>query len=140
MVDVFKVNNTAKCSWIKRLISDTDGKWKPLMWNRLNVNKTLLNRNINIKDLKFKSSFYKQILTAWYGLHNENPQKITEILNQYITHNQHIQVNNSYVNIKNESLHILENAKIGQIINTSKHIMNNLELDQKFGIKIDPWY
>ena len=30
MVDVFEVNNTAKCSWIIRLLSDTDGEWKPL--------------------------------------------------------------------------------------------------------------
>ena len=54
---------------------------------------------------------YKQVLLAWYGLHDENLQKITEILNQYITHNQHIQVNNSYVNINNESSHISRECK-----------------------------
>ena len=72
--------------------------------NRLNVNKALLNRNINIKGLKVRSSFHKQVLTAWYGLYNQNPQKITEILNQYITNNLHIQVNKNYVKIKNELL------------------------------------
>ena len=36
MVDVYEVNNAAKYSWIKRLVSEIDGKWKPLMWDRLN--------------------------------------------------------------------------------------------------------
>ena len=33
MVDVYEVNNAAKYSWIKKLVSDIDGKWKPLMWD-----------------------------------------------------------------------------------------------------------
>ena len=35
---------------------------------------------------------------------------------------------------------ILSNIKIGQIININTNIMNYLEIDLKFGIKIDPWY
>ena len=136
MVDVYEVNNAAKYSWIKRLVSDIDGKWKPLMWDRLDISRELINRNVNVKSLKPKSNFHKQVLNAWNQIHIHQPDRVMEILNQYITHNQFIQINNNYIDIKEESL---SNIKIGQIININKNIMNNLEIDVNFGIKIDPW-
>ena len=106
------------------------------MWDRLNVSNELINRNVNIKSLKPRSNFHKQVLNAWNQVHIQQPKRVMEILNQYITHNQYIQSNNKYIDIKEE---ILSNIKIGQIININKNIMNNLEIDSKFGIKIDPW-
>ena len=48
-----------------------------------------------------------------------------EILNQYITHNQYIQINCNNIEIKEE---ILSNIKIGQILNINKQIMNNFTI------------
>ena len=51
MVDVFEVHSTAKCGWIRRLMSDTDGKWKNTMWIMLDIEPNILNKNVEMKFL-----------------------------------------------------------------------------------------
>ena len=84
MVDVYEVHSTAKICWIKRLLSETSGKWKDLMWSRLDMNIDLTNENINIKLRKPKTKFHQQILNSWHRIHNKHPTNTIHILNQYI--------------------------------------------------------
>ena len=59
MVDVYEVHATAKNCWIKRLLSETNGKWKDLMWSRLDMNIDLINKNVNTKLRKSKTKFHQ---------------------------------------------------------------------------------
>ena len=67
MVDVYEVHATAKNCWIKRLLSETSGKWKDLMWSRLDINMNLINKNVNIKLRNPKTKFHQQILNSWHN-------------------------------------------------------------------------
>ena len=61
-----------------------------------------INRKVNVKTLKPKSNFHKQVLNAQRQIHIQQPERVMEILNQYITQNQYIQINNNYIDIKEE--------------------------------------
>ena len=58
MVDVEEVHATAENCCIKRLLSETSGKWKDLimfMWSRLDMNIELINKNVNVKITEAKN-------------------------------------------------------------------------------------
>ena len=56
-----------------------------------------INKNINTKILKPKSSFHQQIINNWHLIHNSYPLNTMDILNQYILYNQYIQIDNKHI-------------------------------------------
>ena len=62
MVDVYAVHITAKCGWIKRLFDVNQTKWKITMLHMIQINKNILNKNINIIRSELgKTPFHKQL-------------------------------------------------------------------------------
>lgn len=95
MVDVFAVHTTAKCGWVRRLLSEIqNGKWKNIMHTMLNITSEMLNRDMTYsKFTKCKSDFHIQIMSCWNELHNSpKPDKTLEILNQNILYNQAVKI------------------------------------------------
>ena len=119
MVDTYEVHAAAKCGWIKRLLSDSNGKWKTIMWRMLDITRDSLNKNLELKTLKAKTCFHQQILDMWYRIHNTYPDSGVEIINQYILYNQYIKINNKHINSRQMPI---ENMKIRDIINLDSKI------------------
>ena len=91
MIDVYAVHTTAKCSWISRLLSKTDSKWKTLTWKMLNIPKFILNKNFEYSQIyNGKTNFHQQLLSSWHIVSTHKPTKVTQILNQYLMYNQYI--------------------------------------------------
>ena len=109
MVDVHKVHTAAKCSWIKCLLNESEGKWKGLMWTRLNLDQNQINKNFSKKFITAKTSFHQQVLNSWVHIHNIHPNNISEILNQYLAYNPYIQIDNNHLDSKHNSLKMLSN-------------------------------
>ena len=80
-----------------------------------------------LKLRKPKTKFHQQILNR---IHNKPPTNTTHILNQYIEHNQYIQIGNKPIIIQ-PTLKTLANIKIGDIVNSNTSIMTNTDLTNK---------
>ena len=102
----------AKFSWIKRLLTQTEGKWKKIMWKMINIEPDLLNKNPpkEISNLAM-TEFHKQILESWLRINKCREYNEYTILNEYITHNKNIKIkgtmilkdffkNNNAINLK----------------------------------------
>ncbi len=93
MVDVFAVHTAAKCIWLKRLISESNSKWKVTMWKMLNFEKHILNKipdnSISEKTL---TKFHKQVILSWIESNNYEPSSKGDILEQYIFYNKYIKI------------------------------------------------
>ena len=88
MPDIFSIHKTSKISWIKRLSSEGNSKWKMLMLHMLSLNKCILSHKIpDVLINKCKSRFHKQLLECWSVLKNIKPIGDNEILNEYIFYN-----------------------------------------------------
>ena len=135
MVDVFEVHSTAKCGWIRRLMSETDAKWKNTMWIMLDIEPNILNKNVEISFLKAKTQFYQQILDVWYKIHNIKPQTYMEIMNQYICYNQFIKINNKHICDKNLTQ---INIKIKDVIHENGKIKSCQEMNNHHNTTIIP--
>ena len=46
MIDVYNMHVAAKCSWIRRLVSNENGSWKKLFYKMLSINRNMLNKKI----------------------------------------------------------------------------------------------
>ena len=69
MIDVYAVHTTAKCSWIRRLYDNTNAKWKITFLEMLNINKEILNKNLDKKMIEHcRSEFHKKTLACWIQL------------------------------------------------------------------------
>ena len=64
MVNVYEVHTAAKCSWIKHLLNESNGKWKGHMWSRLNLEPNLINKNLSQKLIQAKTNFHQQVLVV----------------------------------------------------------------------------
>ena len=96
MPDIFSIQKTSKISWIKRLSSEGNSKWKMLMLHMLSLNKCILSHKIpDVLINKCKSSFHKQLLECWSVLKNIKPIGDNEILNEYIFYNNNIKAGNT---------------------------------------------
>ena len=64
MVDVFTIHHASKSSWIKRLYSPDQAKWKNIMLQSMKTTLYMLNKKYKYKiDIKIPE-FYHQVLTA----------------------------------------------------------------------------
>ena len=98
MVDIFATHTAAKASWIKRLHSRNNGKWKVTMNWMLNINEKLLFCNPDQTIItNGKTSFHQQIIKAWQETNSTNPKDNNEILNQRLTMNQHIKISGKMI-------------------------------------------
>ena len=96
MIDIRACNLAAKGSWIRRLLGIENSKWKTLTWYMLNVNqKNLANSNCLTPKAQGKSDSHTQILKAWSEINSFVPITLKEIINQRITENIHIRVDNN---------------------------------------------
>ena len=134
MVDVFEVHSTAKCSWIQRLMSDSDGKWKNIIWTMLKTEPNILNKNVELGFLSAKTQFYQQILDAWYRIHNIKPQTDIEIRNQYLSYNQFIKINNKHICDKQL---MQNNIKLRDVIHENGKIKSCEEINHDHNIIIN---
>ena len=95
MQDIFSFHKTSQISWIKRLSSEGNSKWKMLMLYMLSLNKYILSHKIpDILINKCKSNFHKQLLECWSVLKNIKPIGDNEILNEYSFYNNNIKAGN----------------------------------------------
>ena len=63
MIDIRACNLAAKGSWIKRLLSPGNSKWKNLTWSMLNINKKKVIKSNSLKScVAGKSLFHTQTL------------------------------------------------------------------------------
>ena len=75
MIDVFAIHSVAKCSWIRRLFDKTNSKCKTTFLNLLNLDKNMLNKNLDIKIVaQCKTNFHKQVLSSWISIHGTEPK------------------------------------------------------------------
>ena len=114
-------------------MSNSDGKWKNIMWTVVKYEPNILNKNVVLSFLRAKTQFYQQILDAWYRIHNIKPQTDIEIMNQYLSYNQFIKNNN---NICEKDL-IQNNIKIKDVIHENGQIKSCEEINHDHNITIN---
>ena len=134
MIDVYAVHDAAKCSWVRRLFDGQENKWKLLFEEMIELKISNLNKNINPKSQTFgKTEFHKQLLNSWFKVSSSNPTTLRDILNQFVTYNQHIQINQTMVNnLFSEDA----NVKIRDIIDANGKVLSINNLNDKFNINL----
>ena len=121
MIDVYAIQKAANIGWIKRLFDNNRSKWKTLFIYMANIDKDKLKYNPGTK-YNCKTGFHQQIMDSWQELNNTKPINTIDILNRYILHNQHIQINKNSVISKfftNEANNEVLNIKIIDIIDNN---------------------
>ena len=124
MIDIFAVNTASKISWIRKLFDENDAKWKILFMEMLNIDINLLKYNLNATFAdKCKTSFHKQIISAWIDIHSTYPKSQKEITSQYILHNRFILVNKEAIEEKffgNQHNYFTRNLKVSDILHEGR--------------------
>ena len=132
MVDVHKMHTAAKCIWIKRLLNDSKGNWKILFVKMLSINEHMLNKNLpSSESNKCLSNFHKQVLDSWLTVKYTHPEKIEEILNQYILYNRNIKTGNKYITLEKFTNKFSWNVKIIDILDNNGNILKRNILNAK---------
>ena len=99
MLDINACNLAAKGSWIRKLIGTENSKWKTLTWYMLNTSpNNLTDSNCLWKKTIGKSKFHTQIFQAWSEINSFEPTTLKEIINQSLTENIYIRVDNKPIN------------------------------------------
>jgi hypothetical protein len=100
MIDLESFIKGIKLRWMERLLN-IDGTWKIYMANKCKTDiKLLLNSNIKYTDLPFKlpkNNMWNEIWEIWCKENYNEPETISEILNQQIWYNSHIKIGNKPV-------------------------------------------
>ena len=123
-----------KCSWIKRLMSNSVTKSYleslipvPLeIFVRCNVK--LANESFNLP------KFYNQVFNCWFNL-NEEPNSANEVLQEYICLNKFIEINNKMV--LDEEFIRPKTLKIGDIVKNNGRFLTHEEFQRKFNRRIN---
>ena len=140
MIDIKSCNLTAKGSWIRRLLGHENSKWKVLTWHMLNINtQQLSNSNCLDKNKQGKSSFHTQILLAWSEINSFEPITLKEIINQSITENKYIRIDNkpiSYDFLGIINMTKLRKMKLKDIIDNNWKLITKHSLEQKLQNRI----
>ena len=138
MIDTQTIHQSAKISWIKRLLQPNDSKWKTLMLYMLNLEQQNFNKNPGVRaSNNAKTKYHKQILHAWYTFIDYIPTTIYEILNQYIANNQNIKIQGNLITNQNFKIE-LDNWKIYDLIDEEGKFLSNVLLNQKLKSNLKP--
>ena len=75
--------------WVKRLLSETQSKWKALAYSLMGVTTTELCSKMSTEYLNVQSPFYKQVLQSWYNVYSVRPSE-ENIINETLWNNRFI--------------------------------------------------
>jgi len=129
-----EVVRSAKIMWIKRILDVRESKWKILAYKLMSATEFDLYCKNDIKYIKPKSPFYKQVLEAWYRFHSVSPVNVDEILQEIIWNNKFIVIGNKpFMHKKWYDKGILY---IQDVLNADGKLLNVQELQCKYDIKI----
>ena len=130
-------NHAIKLAWVKRLF---DGPHTPLWKDLVNqiVNKEMWQGNLNVVDLcqyrkKIKSSYWYDVLTAFFTFKFKEPHDIKEILNQNLWYNSFIKINNSPLYVKTWAEKGVKTIK--DLLDDNGKWITNIELERGFNLK-----
>ena len=132
MVDVFNIHHASKISWIKRLYSRDQAKWKNIMLQSMKTNLYMLNTKYNYKIDKNISEFYHQVLTAWKELAID----YNEIINEYIIYNERIKFDNKLIHEKFINNDIMLNLKIKDVMDDNLNFKPPKDLNKDMNTMI----
>ena len=91
MPDIYALHTKSKISWLKRLYSDEEGKWKNLMWYMINIDEYLINHKLPLTySSKCFTHFYEQIIKCWHSAKCTSPKSAEEIYEEYLFDNMFI--------------------------------------------------
>ena len=91
MPDVYALHTKSKISWLKKLNSEEEGKWKKLMWYMLNIDESLINHKLPLSySTKCMTQFHEQIITCWHTAKCTTPTSAVEIYEEYLFDNMYI--------------------------------------------------
>ena len=91
--------NAIKLTWVKRLTSNTNHKWKliPTQYYKCSNLKTYFNSNHKILNKYPIPTFYQNIHKNFMKYFKKEPENINEILNQSLWYNENIKINKQYI-------------------------------------------
>ena len=143
MIDVDCFSKSLKATWVKKYLDEENqGKWKLFFDLELEVHggPITLTSNLNtedVKKLRLKDSFIKEVLTIWAEANFED-RIISEnqFLNQKLCHNSLIRIDNSPVFYP--EWHYKGITKVKHLKDDSNNFLSLLELQAKFRRKTCP--
>ena len=136
MIDVFTIHHASKISWIKRLYSPDQAKWKNIMLQSMKTNLYMLNKKYNYRiDINI-SEFYHQVLTAWKELSYHKAMDYNEIINEYIIYNESIKIDKKVIDEKYINNDIMLNLKIIDILDDDLNFKPLLDLNKDMNTTI----
>ena len=132
MIDVYNMHVPAKCSWIRRLVSNGNGSWKKLFFKMLSIYRNMLNKKINLEYAKHcLCPFHRQVLESWIEVFCVKPETTTEILNEYILYNREIIIGKKIIASYQLPNKYSYDIKIVDILDNKGNILKRSQLKQK---------
>ena len=143
MIDVDCFSKSLKATWVKKYLDEENqGKWKLFFDLELEAHggPITLTSNLNtedVKKLRLKDSFIKEVLTIWAEANFED-RIISEdqFLNQKLWHNSLIRIDNSPVFYP--EWHYKGITEVKHLKDDSNNFLSLLELQAKFRLKTCP--
>ena len=134
MIDVYAIHSVSKCSWIRRLFDKTDSKWKNTFLYLLNIDKDMLNKNLDLQmAAKCKTEFHKQVLSSWITIHGTEPKSYKEITNQFLLFNKSLKINKKCILpsfFKSRDPSNISNIRVLNLLSQQNTFLNIVDFNQ----------
>ena len=104
MPDIYSIHATHKLLWIKRLMDETNRKWKTLTKALLGISSEFLHFKL-LEKLYIQcaeTKYYQQLLDFWYSFKNRAPTCAEGIKYEFLLYNRYISVGGSCLMIRNK--------------------------------------
>ena len=137
MICISSMVKSAKIMFIKRLLNDSDAKWKRVTWFFMNLSKCeLFSRLIYERHIhKCNIPFYDQILRIWFEFIVKRPRNIQEILHENIFRNSFITIDNNPIINDFQILRNVNILKIKDIMSKNgKYFLDRASLNKNYDI------
>ncbi len=122
----------AKAMWIKRMLSGDDANWKKLALYLACINSFELSCKNDAVYVNSMTSFYEQILSAWFEYQSIKPQTAKEIRDEILWNNRFILIDNKPVWYK--KWHKKGIICLRDLLNEEGRLLTREHLNQKFNV------
>jgi len=127
---------SSKIMWIKKLLDTTNGQWKKLAFMQMNVTPFGLLCKNEERYVEIMSSFYKQVLAAWYSFYSIKPNSVDEIRKEILWNNKFITIDSKpafYKSwFKSGIIHVQD------LLNESGKLLSHKEIMERYKVHVKP--
>jgi hypothetical protein len=129
--------STQKIMWVKRVLDNTEGKWKALAIELMGLTEQQLKSKLSLEYINHKQTpFYYQVLHEWYKFYSREPLN-RDIKYEFLWNNKFILIDKRP--IQHQYKEWAQNGiyRITDLINEQGELLSTQELGLKYNFKVD---